>query len=95
MVERDYILLGGLTLLLHGQIIKNIFVIIDYAKGALRGGTLFNSPNWSPDSVKTESFGFGIGYCLQENWSTTLGLHRASGYLASYCFGISHPRKRY
>jgi hypothetical protein len=60
-------------LLLHGQIIKNIFVIIDYAKGALRGGTLFNSPNWSPDSVKTESFGFGIEHCLQENWSTTLG----------------------
>lgn len=58
-LEPDLILFGRDEIPLNGEIIYDTFFYLDRDKGAFRGGFLYNSTDWSPDSIGSCSFGFG------------------------------------
>ncbi|MCB0667079.1 MAG: tail fiber domain-containing protein [Saprospiraceae bacterium] len=58
-LEPDLILFGRDALPANGEIVYDTFFYYDRDQAAFRGGYLYNSANWSPDSLGFCSFGFG------------------------------------
>ena len=59
-VEPNYFLLGRDNLPSSEEMVTDTFMFYDNGKGALRGGFLANSLNWSPDSIGLYSIAWGF-----------------------------------
>ena len=59
-VEPNYFLLGRDNLPTPGEMVTGTFMFYNNENGALRGGFLANSLNWSPDSLGSFSMAWGI-----------------------------------
>jgi len=59
-VGTEDFIFGGQSLPVNGVAITDNMFFFDEEKAAFRGGRISNSANWSPDSIGSHSFAFGI-----------------------------------
>lgn len=69
----DDFIFGREALPLNGESISEKFFFFDEEKGAFRGGRLYVSDNWSPDSLSENSFAYGFNPSAFGSSSIALG----------------------
>lgn len=87
VADPDFLILGRDSVPKNGENVQGDFCYFDLHKSAFRGGSLHSSPNWSPDSVGFNSFGYGTDIKAKGLNSVALGtLVKANGH-SSIAFG--------
>ena len=88
-VEPNYFLLGRDNLPTPGEMVTGTFMFYNNENGALRGGFLANSLNWSPDSLGSFSMAWGIdSRASGDEGATALGTRStASGDFGATALG--------
>ncbi len=77
-------IIGSDTVPANGVATTDKLLFFIKAKGAFRGGSLYSSFNWSPDSIGTASFAYGYNTKAKGNYSTAMGAYSdASGYIST------------
>lgn len=81
-------LVGRSTVPVNGELVTDEFILFDKSKSALRSGGLFNSANWSPDSIGAYSLGFGYNVKAIGDGSIALGGGVESAGKGSFAAGL-------
>jgi uncharacterized protein (TIGR02145 family) len=80
----DDFIIGRASLPVNEVILNDKFLFFEKDKGAFRGGSLYVSANWSPDSVGIASFAYGYNTKAKGHYSTAMGAYSdASGYIST------------
>ena len=76
--------IGRDTMPANGDTIFGKFLFFQKYKGSFRGGSLYSSANWSPDSIGIASFAYGYNTKAKGHYSTAMGAYSdASGYISA------------
>lgn len=84
LTQTDDLILGRNILPTNGETISDNFLLFDNSKSALRGGRLFLSKDWSPDSTGTYSFAYGYNPKAKGTAATAIG--RSTNASGRYSF---------
>ena len=91
----DHILIGRENLPKNGEVVSGKFFFFDATKGALRGGQLFVSRNWSPDSLGFNSIAFGFNTKASGDWATAFGKNTTASGSWATAFGVNTKASGY
>lgn len=72
---------------MNGESVSDTFFFFDESKGAFRGGRIFNSDNWSSESIGDFSFGFGYNVKAMGKNSIAMGYETNASGLQSTAMG--------